>query len=82
MWNRTEVHAGDYHLVSADIRKTSEVDKKLGECGVDKTIPTLFITECVLVYIETQSSDQLIAWISENFPTAMFINYEQVLIKF
>ena len=80
MWNKSEVHAGDYHLVSADMRKLSEVEKKLMDCGLDKNLPTLFISECVLVYIDTKHTEQLIRWISDNIPTAMFINYEQVCV--
>ncbi|KAK7483172.1 hypothetical protein BaRGS_00025576 [Batillaria attramentaria] len=49
MWSSSEMHAGDYHLVSADLRKISEVEQKLADCGVDKSLPTLFVTECVLV---------------------------------
>nr|KAG5696712.1 hypothetical protein BaRGS_028832 [Batillaria attramentaria] len=78
MWSSSEMHAGDYHLVSADLRKISEVEQKLADCGVDKSLPTLFVTECVLVYIDVKFTDQLLGWISQNFPTAFFINYEQV----
>ena len=78
MMSKSELHAGDYHLVSADLRKMSEVEQKLADCGLDKTLPTLFISECVLVYIDIQHTQQLLKWISDNIPTAMFINYEQV----
>ncbi|XP_076454100.1 leucine carboxyl methyltransferase 1-like [Babylonia areolata] len=78
MWSKSEVHAGDYHLVSADLRKVGEVEGKLADCGLDKNLPTLFMAECVLVYIEVPHTEQLLRWISENVPTAMFINYEQV----
>lgn len=73
-----EVHAGDYHLVSADIRNIEEFEAKLAACGIDKSLATLFIAECVLVYIETKFTNQLLKWISQHFPTTMFINYEQV----
>lgn len=78
MWSKSEVHAGDYHLVSADMRKLPEVESKLADCGLDKSLPTLFIAECVLVYIDVHHTEQLLKWISDNIPTAMFINYEQV----
>ncbi|XP_056627239.1 leucine carboxyl methyltransferase 1 isoform X3 [Triplophysa dalaica] len=41
-------------------------------------LPTLFMSECVLVYITPEQSSKLVHWIADTFPTAMFINYEQV----
>lgn len=42
------------------------------------SLPTVFITECVLVYLEPEQSGAIINWAGENFKTALFINYEQV----
>ncbi|KAF6125028.1 leucine carboxyl methyltransferase 1 [Phyllostomus discolor] len=41
-------------------------------------LPTLLITECVLVYMTPEQSANLIKWAANSFGTAMFINYEQV----
>ncbi|KAG8513522.1 Leucine carboxyl methyltransferase 1 [Galemys pyrenaicus] len=41
-------------------------------------LPTLLITECVLVYMTPEQSANLIKWAANSFETAMFINYEQV----
>lgn len=41
-------------------------------------LPTLLITECVLVYMSPEQSANLIKWAASSFGTAMFINYEQV----
>lgn len=41
-------------------------------------LPTLFLSECVLVYMAHEQSSKLVRWIADTFPTAMFINYEQV----
>lgn len=78
MWSSSEVHAGDYHLVSVDLRKMAEVEGKLTESGIDKSLPTLFVAECVMVYIDIKYTQELLGWIAKNFPTALFINYEQV----
>ncbi|XP_027241307.1 leucine carboxyl methyltransferase 1 isoform X2 [Cricetulus griseus] len=41
-------------------------------------LPTLLITECVLVYMTPEQSASLLKWAASSFETAMFINYEQV----
>ena len=41
----------------------------------------MFITECVLVYMEAEHSAAIINWAGANFKTALFINYEQVRIE-
>ena len=38
----------------------------------------MFITECVLVYMDPEHSAAIINWAGANFKTAVFINYEQV----
>jgi len=74
----TDLHGKDYHLVAANIKNLPELDKKLTECKVDKNLPTIFIAECVLVYIEKASTDALLHWAKDTFPTVFFVNYEQV----
>jgi O-methyltransferase involved in polyketide biosynthesis len=44
-----EIHTGDYHLVAADLRNTSDLGHALLDKGlISPDIPTLFVTECVL----------------------------------
>lgn len=73
----TELHSNNYHLVGADIRNMQELCQKLKESEVDMSIPTVFLTECVLVYIEVHHSKALLQWIADHFQSAVFINYEQ-----
>nr|KAF6440912.1 leucine carboxyl methyltransferase 1 [Rousettus aegyptiacus] len=40
-------------------------------------LPTLLVTECVLVYMTPEQSASLIKWAASSFVTAMFVNYEQ-----
>uniref|UniRef100_A0A0B6YT44 Leucine carboxyl methyltransferase 1 n=1 Tax=Arion vulgaris TaxID=1028688 RepID=A0A0B6YT44_9EUPU len=78
MISKSELHSANYHLVSADLRNIGHLETKLSASGIDQSLPTLFLTECVLVYIDVESTEKLIKWIADNFPTAFFINYEQV----
>lgn len=74
-----ELHAHGYHIIGTDLRNLPELDKKLTQCGINFDIPTMFLTECVLVYMEPESSSMLLKWIAKKFNDVFFINYEQVL---
>ena len=42
------------------------------------SLPTLFLAECVLVYMEPEKSKEVVQWAGANFTTALFINYDPV----
>ncbi|CAB3402916.1 unnamed protein product [Caenorhabditis bovis] len=73
----SDLHAGNYHLVGADLRQLNEFHVKLNTCNLDKSLPTIFIAECVLVYMSAQNSADLLKSLSEAFKTCAFVNYEQ-----
>lgn len=74
----TDLHGPSYHLMGVDLRNIEEVDHKLQQAEIDYTLPTIFLAECVLVYIEAQNCRNLLKWISNKFQTAVLVNYEQV----
>ena len=47
-----EVNYPHYKLFAQDLRNTEEFYQKLVNYDVDLTIPTLIITECLLVYMK------------------------------
>lgn len=49
--------------------------------GPAPRLPTLLLSECVLVYMTPSQSSNVVRWAAETFHTAMFINYEQVTGK-
>ncbi|XP_057213704.1 leucine carboxyl methyltransferase 1 isoform X3 [Triplophysa rosa] len=65
-------------VISADLRDLSTLEDKLKKFHINPVLPTLFMSECVLVYMTAEQSSKLVRWIADTFPTAMFINYEQV----
>uniref|UniRef100_A0A8C2MFP3 Leucine carboxyl methyltransferase 1 n=1 Tax=Cricetulus griseus TaxID=10029 RepID=A0A8C2MFP3_CRIGR len=67
-----------YAIIGADLRDLSELEEKLKKCNMNTQLPTLLITECVLVYMTPEQSASLLKWAASSFETAMFINYEQV----
>ncbi|CAD5116599.1 DgyrCDS5475 [Dimorphilus gyrociliatus] len=76
--SKTEIHAFDYHLIAVDLREIKQLEQKLKACFIDKNLPTLFISECVLVYMDVDCSENLLKWIAKEFDKPAFINYEQV----
>ncbi|NWQ82860.1 TYW4 protein, partial [Columbina picui] len=70
--------AGDYKLLGMDLSELPELERALEEAGLDNGIPTLFIAEVVLTYMENSSSDALIQWAAGGFSQACFVLYEQV----
>mmetsp|Transcript_9377 Transcript_9377/g.10691 ORF Transcript_9377/g.10691 Transcript_9377/m.10691 type:complete len:324 (-) Transcript_9377:878-1849(-) len=73
------VKTNDYVLASADLRKVEDFDAVLkNKCGLDLDLPTLFISECVLVYLEPSDSANVISWISSTFKSAAMFVYEQI----
>ncbi|KAK4474126.1 hypothetical protein MN116_003430 [Schistosoma mekongi] len=75
--------AGRFHLLSFDLRRPVHelVDilcSPVNGPGCSKIYPTLFLAECVLVYMPAETSYQLIEGLSANFPSASFLHYEQV----
>ena len=74
----TDLHGPSYHLMGVDLRNLDEVDSKLQQAEIDYSLPTIFLAECVLVYIEAQNCKNLLKWISNKFSCAVLVNYEQV----
>ena len=74
----SQLHSKHYHLISGDLKDIHALKNVLTESGVDNKIPTLFILECVLVYIEPQSVQNLLNFISKDFRTSFVIDYDPV----
>uniref|UniRef100_A0A2K6FC75 Leucine carboxyl methyltransferase 1 n=1 Tax=Propithecus coquereli TaxID=379532 RepID=A0A2K6FC75_PROCO len=67
-----------YVIIGADLREIHELEEKLKKSNMNTQLPTLLITECVLVYMTPEQSANLLKWAANSFETAMLINYEQV----
>uniref|UniRef100_A0A4W4F2W6 Leucine carboxyl methyltransferase 1 n=1 Tax=Electrophorus electricus TaxID=8005 RepID=A0A4W4F2W6_ELEEL len=66
-----------YCIIGADLRDISSLEEKLRKFQIITELPTLFLSECVLVYMTPEQSSRLVHWVANTFHTAMFINYEQ-----
>ncbi|XP_035187137.1 tRNA wybutosine-synthesizing protein 4 [Oxyura jamaicensis] len=75
----TTIFSGeDYKLLGVDLSELSKLSTALKEAGLDNEVPTLFIAEVVLTYMENSRSDALIQWAAEHFSQACFLLYEQM----
>lgn len=71
-------YGDDYHLIGCDLRKLADLEAKLVAHKLDPKLPTLFLSECVLIYVNTSDSAALIKWTTTLFSESMFVIYEQI----
>ncbi|KAF9125595.1 hypothetical protein BGW39_007280 [Mortierella sp. 14UC] len=75
----TELYSRDYCLLSGDLREFTEtIVPKLMAQGFDTSLPTLFLSECVLIYIQPRDSDAIVDWVGTNMDASLFVVYEQI----
>ncbi|KAG1702568.1 hypothetical protein DVH05_009517 [Phytophthora capsici] len=75
----TELNVPGYHLLPCDLRDLDATKAKVEAAGIDRNLPTLFVSECVLIYMEAKFSQQLVSWASSYFDDVNFALYEQIL---
>ncbi|RLN54876.1 hypothetical protein BBJ28_00002926 [Nothophytophthora sp. Chile5] len=75
----TELNVPGYHLLPCDLRDLEGTRAKMEAAGIDRNAPTLFVSECVLIYMEARFSTQLVAWAASYFDDVSFALYEQIL---
>lgn len=68
-----------YHLLPGDLRDLASTRTTLEGAGLDPTVPTLFVSEVVFVYMEAQHSMEWIQWSSTYFVDVSYVVYEQIL---
>ena len=66
-----------YNLVGVDLCNISLLEKVILTI-TDVARPTLFLSECVMTYMNVIDSQRLIRWSSDKFANALFVTYEQI----
>ncbi|KAK3818994.1 MAG: S-adenosyl-L-methionine-dependent methyltransferase [Benniella sp.] len=75
----TELYSKDYCLLSGDLREFEHsIVPKLKAQGFDTGLPTLFLSECVLIYLQPKDSDAIVEWVGNNMDASLFVVYEQI----
>ncbi|PPS14837.1 hypothetical protein GOBAR_AA05742 [Gossypium barbadense] len=60
------------------IESYSQLRNKIGATASISRLPTFIIAECVLIYLNPDSSRSIVGWASKTFSTAIFFLYEQI----
>lgn len=70
----------NYCLLPGDLRDTRGLEEILLEAGLDKSLPTLIVLECVLIYLQPTHSEALLRWAGRSFATSVLVNYEPYML--
>lgn len=77
--NTTQNEISNYTLASCDLKDISSVEKALA--NVDRSVPTIVLSELVLAYLGRQGIDDLLQWCASNicaFSGSAFVAYESL----
>eukprot|EP00759_Apiculatamorpha_spiralis_P005001 PhF_6_TR12992/c0_g1_i1/m.20553 len=70
---------GAIHFIGCDITQVQETFESILRIpNISKDVPTLFICECVLVYLDPAHSDALITTAHQTFPNSCFVTYDAI----
>lgn len=70
---------GRYTLASVDLRDVEDMQRVVSQVAkLSEDVPTLVISELVLIYMERGESDALISFAAAHFRRGLFLNFEQV----
>jgi len=74
------VESENFHIQPVDLNNLDQVREKIDFLipEDEKSWPTCFIFECVLVYMTPEKSAQLLVYLSTTFPSSVVVSYEQV----
>ncbi|KAH7334641.1 S-adenosyl-L-methionine-dependent methyltransferase [Rhizoctonia solani] len=78
----TGLSSPNYHLIPLDLRDGAPALESLVSyssaisASLDPNLPTLFIAECVFVYMPPSASDAILQWFSKTFKNVAGIVYE------
>eukprot|EP00215_Chloropicon_roscoffensis_P005544 CAMPEP_0197502766 /NCGR_PEP_ID=MMETSP1312-20131121/1997_1 /TAXON_ID=464262 /ORGANISM="Genus nov. species nov., Strain RCC2335" /LENGTH=783 /DNA_ID=CAMNT_0043049207 /DNA_START=71 /DNA_END=2422 /DNA_ORIENTATION=- len=67
-------HRRDHVLLGQDLSRVGELGEALiRRCCLDPSLPTIFLSECVLNYVDPAASARLLRWIPSNFDKAVLL---------
>ena len=69
---------GKLNLLSVDLRNADDLLSVLVEAGLKLDVPTLILSECVLVYIEKKDADKLCSSLGSALKDAMWVTYDMI----
>ncbi|KAF8111469.1 hypothetical protein N665_0074s0005 [Sinapis alba] len=73
-----QVLSDHYKLLPVDLRDIPKLRDVISFADMDPSLPTFIIAECVLIYLDPDSSRAIVNCASKTFSTAVFFLYEQI----
>ncbi|XP_028797354.1 leucine carboxyl methyltransferase 1 homolog isoform X1 [Neltuma alba] len=73
-----EVLSDHYKLLPVDLRDIEKLNDIITLADMDPSLPTFIIAECVLIYLDPDSTRSIVGWASQTFKTGVFFLYEQI----
>ncbi|KAJ5076919.1 leucine carboxyl methyltransferase [Anaeramoeba ignava] len=73
-----EIISSKYSLISGDLCALDSIIERMKIHKINFEAPTIFFSECSLVYLDPKYSDAIIGWIAKDFHVVFFANYEHI----
>ncbi|KAL1935866.1 hypothetical protein VTP01DRAFT_5006 [Rhizomucor pusillus] len=74
-----ELTTSQYTLIGGDLREwAAQIAPRLHHHGFDASAPTLFLSECVMIYLDPAHSQAILDWVTSQVKNCMFVLYEQI----
>jgi [phosphatase 2A protein]-leucine-carboxy methyltransferase len=71
--------ASSFKLLTCDVRDAEIITAKLTAYKIDRTLPTLLITECLMIYMPGAESLSVYNWVRDYFTGDLAtVNYEMI----
>ena len=75
----TDIYADHYMLIAGDLANFQHLLDKMLQSGLNIDRPTLVLSECVLIYLDSSSGNQIISSVVKTFKRSTFLTFEQIL---
>ena len=66
-----------YTTVACDLRNASDLSELMQSNGFED-VPTIFLSECALIYMEPKQGSSVISWAAKSCQVSAFVTYEQI----
>lgn len=77
--NATNTTVGPITLIGQDLRRAKPTVTAMIECGLDVTVPTLILSECVLVYMDKEASVNLCSELAQTLQgNSVWATYDMI----
>ncbi|CAO3639561.1 unnamed protein product [Mucor hiemalis] len=70
--------SSEYSLLGGDLRCWDDIGEKIMETGFEPDLPTMFLSECVFIYLPPEDSNRILKWITNKMSNVSFVLYEQI----